>query len=52
MTRAHVRTWQTVQRSHSIDRAWKIPTIGLTLLFITATVPPLRGRVYSVCNRR
>lgn len=40
MMGTQVRAWRTVQRSQSIDRARKIPAMGLTLLFITATVPP------------
>lgn len=40
MMEGQVRTWQTAQRSQSIDRTWKIPAMGLTLLFLTVTVPP------------
>lgn len=40
MMGSQLQAWRTAQRSQSIDRAWKIPTMGLTLLFLTATIPP------------
>lgn len=40
MMGSQLQAWRTAQRSQSIDRAWKITTMGLTLLFLTATIPP------------
>lgn len=39
MMGSQLQAWRTAQRSQSIDRAWKILTIALTLLLLTTTVP-------------